>query len=644
MAFCSHKTLFGIMLYSIVIHFLALQHCCADANSTLVVNASNNARKIPNTFHGVFVEEINHAGAGGLWAELVSNRGFEAGAENNIFYPWTIIGNEASISVSISRSSCFDRNKAALIMEVYCGGHKPCPFGGVGISNPGYWGMNIEQGKWYKVVYHVKSEGKFDFQLSFTGVDVKKVASHITHVHGHGKWKRVETIVEAKATNHISSLQITTTRKGSYLLDQVSVMPLDTYKGHGFRKDLFQMVADLKPKFLRFPGGCYVEGAYLKDQFQWKDTIGPWEERPGHHDMWGYWSDDGFGFLEYLQLAEDLGAMPIWVFNAGISLNDGVNKSAIAPYVQDALDGIQFARGSPTSPWGSARAALGHPKPFDLRYVAVGNENCGQPDYEGNYLYFYEAIRSAYPDIQIISNCDASTSPLNHPSDLFDFHIYTDSNDIFSKSSHFDHTPRTGPKAFVSEYAVTKRDAGNGSLLAAVAEAAFLIGLEKNSDIVEMVSYAPLFLNINDRRWIPDAIVFNSYQVYGTPSYWVQKLFSESSGATFLDSTLNTKSNKLIASAIIWQNSMDKKNYLRIKVVNFETTSESLTIFINGLNLNVQQYGSTKTVFASNNVMDENSFLEPKKVVPQTSSLVNADKDLNVILSPYSVTSLDLLI
>ncbi|KAL2320587.1 hypothetical protein Fmac_029556 [Flemingia macrophylla] len=644
MASCSLRALFDVMVYSIVIHFLAFQHFCADANSTLVVNASNNARNISNTFHGVFFEEINHAGAGGLWAELVSNRGFEAGGQSNIFDPWTIIGNESSISVSISRSSCFERNKAALLMEVYCGGHKPCPFGGVGISNPGYWGMNIEQGKWYKVVYHVKSEGMFDFQLSFSGVDVKKVSSNILHVYGHGKWKKVETILEAKATNHISSIQITTTRKGSYLLDQVSVMPPDTYMGHGFRKDLFQMVADLNPKFLRFPGGCYVEGDYLKDQFQWKDTFGPWEERPGHYDTWGYWSDDGFGFLEYLQLAEDLGAMPIWVFNAGISLHDEVNTSAIAPYVQDALDGIQFARGSSSSPWGSARAALGHPKPFDLRYVAVGNENCDQASYEGNYLYFYEAIRSAYPDIQIISNCDASNSPLSHPSDLFDFHIYTDSNNMFSKSTHFDHTSRLGPKAFVSEYAVWKTDAGNGSLLAAVSEAAFLIGLEKNSDIVEMVSYAPLFLNINDRRWVPDAIVFDSYQVYGTPSYWVQKLFIESSGATFLDSTLDTKSDKLIASAIIWQNSTDKQNYLRIKVVNFGTTTESLTILINGLNLNVKQYGSTKTVLASNNVMDENSFLEPNKVVPQTSSLVNADKDLNVILSPYSVTSLDLLI
>ncbi|RDX76463.1 Alpha-L-arabinofuranosidase 1, partial [Mucuna pruriens] len=550
---CSLKASFDVMLYSFMIHFLAFQCCCADANSTLVIHASNKAtaRRIPNTFLGVFVEEINHAGAGGLWAELVSNRGFEARGSN--IYPWSIIGNESSISVLINRTSCFKRNKAALQMKVHCGGHKPCPSGGVGISNPGYWGMNIEQGKRYKVVYHVKSKRKFDLKLSFTGVDVIEVASNIRSVSRGRKWKRVERIVEAKATNHNSSLQITTTSEGSYLLDQVSAMPLHTYMGHGFRKDLFKMVADLKPKFLRFP--------------------------------------------------EDLGALPIWVFNAGISHKDEINTSAIAPYVQDVLDGIEFARGSSRSKWGYVRTALGHPKPFNLRYVAIGNEDCSHFNYQGNYMKFYFAVKSAYPDIKIISNCDASSTPLNHPADLFDFHIYTDSNGMFSKSTRFDHISRSGPK---------------------------------------MVSYAPLFSNINDRTWIPDAIVFDSYQLYGTPSYWVQKLFIESSGATFLDSTLNTtSSNKLIASSIIWQNSTDMKNYLRIKVVNFGTTMESLNIHIKGLNSNVQPYGSTKTLLASTNVMDENCFLESKKVATKTSLLEKVGKDMNVILSPYSVTSLD---
>nr|KYP64126.1 Alpha-L-arabinofuranosidase 2 [Cajanus cajan] len=428
MVFCSSKGSLGVMLYFLLIYFLAFQYCCVDANSTLVVNAATNAsaRRIPDTLFGVFFEEINHAGAGGLWAELVSNTGFEAGnpKKNLDIHPWKIIGDKSLISVSINRSSCFERNKAALQMVVHCGGYTPCPFGGVGISNPGYWGMNIEQGKRYKVVYHVKSEGKSDFQLSFKGVDVIVVSSNTTSVSGHEKWNKVETIVEANATNHISRLQITTTLQGSYLLDQVSALPLDTYKGHGFRKDLFQMVADLKPKFLRFPGGIYVEGGHLINQYRWKETIGPWEERPGHlNDYWNYWSDDGFGYFEYLQLAEDLGTLPVWVFNAGFARFNEINTSAIAPYVQDALDGIEFARGSPKSNWGSVRAAMGHPKPFNLRYVAVGNEDCDHFNYEGNYLRFHDAIRYAYPDIKIISNCDASTTPLKHPADLYDYHV-----------------------------------------------------------------------------------------------------------------------------------------------------------------------------------------------------------------------------
>ncbi|KAI5381406.1 hypothetical protein KIW84_UN0753 [Lathyrus oleraceus] len=358
--------------------FLVISTCHYGVNaneitSKLVIDAGSG-RLIPDTFFGAFFEEINHAGAGGLWAELVNNRGFEAeGSINGTsnIYPWTIIGeNQSSIIVSTERSSCFERNKIALRMDVLCH-RKSCPRGGVGISNPGF-------------------------------------------------------------------------------------------------------------------GECWSMG-----------------ERPGHYnDIWKYWTDDGFGYFEGLQ---------------------------------EALDGIEFARGSPESKWGSLRASMGHPKSFDLRYVGVGNEDCGKHNYQGNYLEFYKAIKDRYPDIQIISNCDGSQYPLNHPADLYDFHIYTNSKDMFSQYTKFDKAPRSGPKAYVSEYAVWKEDAGNGSLYAAVAEAAFLMGLEKNS-------------------WIPDAIVFNTYQNYGTPSYWLQQFFIDSNGAIFLNSTLYNSSSSIVASAIQYTN------------------------------------------------------------------------------------------
>ncbi|XP_020218716.1 alpha-L-arabinofuranosidase 1 [Cajanus cajan] len=650
-ASCSVSLLQLFIVVCLVFQCFAKNH--ADLSTTLIVNASDASGKpIPETLFGIFFEEINHAGAGGIWAELVSNRGFEAGGPNtpSNIDPWSVIGNGSLINVETDRTSFFDRNKVALRLEVLCDskGDNICPADGVGVYNPGFWGMNIEQGKKYKVVFYVRSTESLNLTVSLTGSNgVGNLASSVitgSALH-FSNWTKVETLLVAKETNRNSRLQLTTTTKGVIWLDQVSAMPLDTYKGHGFRSELVEMLADLKPKFIRFPGGCFVEGEWLRNAFRWKATVGPWEERPGHFgDVWMYWTDDGLGYFEFLQLAEDLDALPIWVFNNGVSHNDQVDTSAVLPFVQEALDGIEFARGDPTSKWGSLRAAMGHPEPFDLRYVAVGNEDCGKKNYRGNYLEFYKAIRNAYPDIQIISNCDGSSRPLDHPADMYDYHVYTNANDMFSRANAFDRTSRDGPKAFVSEYAVTGKDAGTGSLLAALAEAGFLIGLEKNSDAVEMVSYAPLFVNANDRRWNPDAIVFNSFQHYGTPSYWVQQFFSESSGATLLSTSLQaTSSNSLVASAITFQSSVDKKNYIRIKVVNFGTNAVNLKISIAGLEPNSLQLSGSQTVLTSANVMDENSFSQPNKVVPNQSLLKNVGKDMNVTVPPRSFTSFDLL-
>ncbi|WJX25498.1 aspartate-semialdehyde dehydrogenase-like protein [Trifolium repens] len=644
---------YGILLL-IILSFNAIEAQPLQT-AKLIVNTSNSlGKQIPNTFMGVFFEEINHAGAGGLWAELVSNRGFEAGGENDPsnIHPWTIIGDKSTILVSIDQTSCFKRNKNALKMEVHCDNSYSCPSDGVGISNPGFWGMNIEKGKKYKVIFYVRSTEEIDLKISFVGSeDGVKLASTDKNLGIDGNastWRKVEHVFEANATNHNSSLQITTTRKGVMWLDQISAMPLDTYKGHGFRTDIFQLVEDLKPKILRFPGGCYVEGNVTKNAFRWKQTIGPWENRPGHYgDVWNYWTDDGFGFYEGLLLAEDLNALPIWVFYNGISHSEHVNISDISPLVQEALDGIEFAKGSPTSKWGSIRASMGHPKPFDLRYVAIGNEECDwrKPIYLENYPKFYDAIKQAYPDIQIISNCDASGQPLNHHADLYDYHRYPKSaKEMFYMAQDFDHASRAGPKAFVSEYALTGEEARYGTLLAAVAEAGFLIGLEKNSDVVSMVNYAPLFVNANDRRWNPDAIVFNSHQVYGTPSYWLLKLFKESSGATILNSVLQTDSTTLItASAISWKSSIDGKSVLRIKIVNLENKAVSIGISIEGLESSVVLSKSTKTVLTSSNPMDENSFSQPNKVVPKESPFKNAGQKMNVQIDPYSVTLFDML-
>lgn len=620
----------------------------------LNVDASpQTARKMPDKMFGIFFEEINHAGAGGLWAELVSNRGFEAGGPNtpSNIDPWFIIGNESSIIVGTDRTSCFERNPIALRMEVLCGskGTNVCPPGGVGVYNPGYWGMNIERRKGYKVSLHIRSSDAVSLTVSLTSSDgLHKLASRT--ITGGKKqfanWKKIQFRLYSSQNNTNSRLQITTTKTGVVWLDQVSVMPSDTYMGHGFRKDLASMLANLKPQFLKFPGGNYAMGTYLRNAFHWGETVGPWEERPGHvNDAWGYWTDDGLGFFEFLQLAEDLGASPVWVVNDGASINEEVPTAIIASLVKDVVDGIEFARGGANTTWGSVRAAMGHPQPFKLDYVSIGNQECWMLYYRGNYQKFYSAIKAAYPDINIISSCDKSTISASNPADLYDVHVYASSANMFSRSSMFDNTPRSGPKAIVSEYAVTGNDAGKGTLVAALAEAAFLVGLEKNSDVVEMASCAPLFVNDNDRRWSPDAIVFNSWQHYGCPNYWMLHFFKDSSGATFHPTTTQVSNyDQMVASTITWQSPKDKSTYLKIKVVNFGSKAVDLNITVTGLESGIKSSGSKKTVLTSATPLDENSFEQPEKVAPVSSPVADAKQQMGVSVSPYSLTSFDLLL
>ncbi|GJN07087.1 hypothetical protein PR202_ga24880 [Eleusine coracana subsp. coracana] len=452
-------------------------------------------------------------------------------------------------------------------MEVLC---DKCPAGGVGIYNPGFWGMNIEEGKTYNLVMYVRSPESVELRASLT-------------------CSRPSGALQNLASAYIQDIDMT-----------------NWTKGHGFRKELIHMLLDLKPRFLRFPGGCFVEGNRLRNAFRWKETIGPWEERPGHYgDVWNYWTDDGLGFYEFLQKT--------WAQPLSGSL------------MLDVLDSLEFARGDDKSTWGSVRAAMGHPKRFPLKYVAIGNEDCPKEFYQGNYIKFYNAIREAYPDIQIISNCDDSSMPLEHPADLYDFHIYTSAVDLFLMKNRFDRTSRTGAKVFVSEYAVNyPEDAGNGSLLASLAEAAFLTGLEKNSS-----------------KWKPDAIVFNSWQQYGTPSYWMQTFFRESSGAVIHPTTITSSySNSVAASAITWRDT--ENSFLRVKIVNFGSRAVNLTISATGLHAGVNAMKSRVTVMTSSNVMDENSFSNPNKVVPVTTELPDAGEEMQAVLGPYSFTSFDL--
>jgi alpha-L-arabinofuranosidase len=312
-------------------------------------------------------------------------------------------------------------------------------------------------------------------------------------------------------------------------LNIVSLFPDDTYKHrpNGLRRDLGELVEAMHPAFMRFPGGCYVEGGdYTANAFRWKNTIGDIAERPGHANaIWRYWSTDGLGYEEYLQLCEDIHAVPLFVVNVGMAHREAVAISKMDPFIQDALDGIEYANGPVTSKWGAERAKNGHPEPFGLKYIEIGNENGWgkwHADYTARYKLMYDAIKAKYPEIQTIA-----TTRIDEPMDIIDDHVYQAPAWFWGNLHQYDLTPRDRkPIVYVGEYADTI-DCGKGNLRAALAEAAYMTGFERNSDVVKMSSYAPMFVQTNDRRWNPDAMVFDSSRSFGTPSYWVQALYAQ---------------------------------------------------------------------------------------------------------------------
>ena len=328
---------------------------------------------------------------------------------------------------------------------------------------------------------------------------------------------------------------IRASKAGTFWLDMVSLMPAKTWKGHGLRPDLCEMLVGLKPAFVRFPGGCWVEGDTMAQAYRWKKTIGDISEREPLWNIWGYRATHGLGYHEYLQLAEDLGAEPLFCINVGMSHREVVPMDKMDEYVQDALDAIEYANGPASSQWGALRAKAGHPAPFNLKYMEIGNEN-GGPAYHERWPLFYKAIKAKYPDIQLIANVWGGY-PTNEMPEIVDEHYYSTPEFFMHNAGKYDTYNREGPKIFVGEYAVTQ-NCGAGNLRGAVGEAAFMTGLERNSDVVIMASYAPLFVNVNHKRWNPDLINFDSSRVYGLPSYYVQQMFAQNRGDRVLPITI----------------------------------------------------------------------------------------------------------
>ncbi len=488
--------------------------------ATVDVQVDKPDHPVSPALWGIFFEDINLSADGGVYPELVRNRSFDASGRPEY---WKAVGDGASSTqMAIDDSQPLNpMNRTSLRVRSRDKWT---------IENEGYWGMNIVQGDGYTLKLAARATDGFDGPITarLVGEDGNELATG-TISRLSDRWNTHTLDLTAAGSDPKAKLELSGAGGGGALfLDMVSLLPNKTWKNHGMRPDLCEMLVDLKPSFFRFPGGCWVEGEDMAHMNKWKNTIGNIAERVPLYNIWGYMATHGLGYHEYLQLSEDLGAEPLFCINVGMSHREVAPMAQMGQWVQDALDAIEYANGPVDSVWGGLRAANGHPEPFNLKYVEIGNENGGEA-YRERWPLFVKAIHEKYPDIVLVANHWQGGYPQDPMPQVVDEHYYNTPEFFMQQANRYDDYDRKGPKIFVGEYAVT-RNGGAGNLRAAIGEAAFMTGIERNSDVVVMACYAPLFVNVNHRRWNPDLINFDSEKAYGLPGYYAQKMFSDHRG------------------------------------------------------------------------------------------------------------------
>lgn len=618
----------------------------------LEVDASKSIAKIQPTMYGIFFEDINFAADGGIYAELIKNRSFEfplpkMGWKEPNSLRYTLNGESGFGSIIKKKGNPANRNFLRVMVN---------KAEGYELLNEGFHGMGIKAKAKYDLSFmaaHQKGNlSAIKFQLI---AETGEVIGETTVSLSGEDWKMYEAVIVPTATAPKAQLKITFNDAGSVDLDMVSLFPQDTWKGRkkGLRKDLVQLLNDMKPGFLRFPGGCIVEGRTLAQRYQWKKTVGPITERTALINRWNtefahrpapdYFQSFGLGFYEYFLLSEDLGAAPMPILGCGMAcqFNSGelVPMDELDPYIQDALDLIEFANGDVKSDWGKIRAEMGHPEPFNMKYIGLGNEQWG-PEYIERYKVFAKAIKEKYPEIVVIS-----TSGPFPEGDLFEYgmgeliklqaeivdeHYYRAPEWFTENADRYDNYDRNGPKIFAGEYAaqsvqITSPDNKN-DWNCALSEAAFMTGLERNADVVVMTSYAPLMAHDEGWQWTPDLIWFNNLESYGTANYYVQKMFSNHAGTDLLNITQNgaqlTGQDELFVSAVKDANT----NELFIKVVNTADQLKNISIKILGPNTSTE---ASVLTMASDDMAAVNSFESPQKISPKETKLALAKGVLN---------------
>ena len=637
---------------------LLLGTCLASQAQTnnFDINLKKLGAPIQPTMYGIFFEDINFAADGGLYAELVKNRSFEFPVDP--LQGWTAFGN-----VKVREDGPFDRNPHYVRLADPGHAHKH-----TGLENNGFFGIGLKEGAQYRFSVWARVPDGGNATIRVELIDRENMGERQAYVQqrvniSSAEWKKYEIVLTSPVTDPKATLRIfLQSRETPVDLEHISLFPVDTWMGHenGMRKDLAQALYDLHPGIFRFPGGCIVEGTELETRYNWKNSVGPVENRPINENRWEYTFDYrffpdyfqsyGLGFYEFFLLSEEIGSEPLPIISCGLACqfqND--DESAHVPvdelqdYIQDALDLIEFANGDVNTTWGALRAEMGHPAPFNLKFLGVGNEQWGET-YPAHLEPFVKAIRAKYPDIKIVgsSGPDSEGKQFDYlwpemkklGADLVDEHFYRPYDWFLSQGARYDNYDRKGPKVFAGEYACHARGKKWNHFYASLLEAAFMTGLERNADIVHMATYAPLFAHVEGWQWRPDLIWFDNLNTMRTVSYYVQQLYSQYKGANALTLTMNKKNvtgaegqNGLFASAVA------DGNKVYVKVVNTSETAQSVNLNFTGLKKNEVLKG-VKSIRLTTDKLEEDNIEDPYNILPQEVAFNASGQSIDVTVEP----------
>jgi len=620
---------------AVIITALSAAAVSAQPQASLNVEVNRTKAAASPMLYGLMTEEINYSYDGGLYAELIRNRTFRSDWSGIL--NWYLIekgSSSAKLTVDNGDGPSAALHNSAKIEVTKADANSPA-----GVLNEGYWGMAVRPNTRYRGSFYARSSSDSALPVRIALVADQSgdvLASTSVEVTGTA-WKQYQFDLRSgkAAASPENHFELTIARPATLWLQLVSLFP-PTYhdRPNGNRIDIMEKLAAMRPAFLRFPGGNYLEGGRIDQRFDWKKMIGPLVGRPTHPTTWSYHSTDGMGLLEFLEWCEDLRMQPVLAVYAGYSLGGQVVKPGpdLDQYVQDAIEEIEYVTGGPETTWGAVRARDGHPAPFSLHYVEIGNEDNFDRarTYDGRYAQFYKAIKAKYPNLQVIA-----TMPVKGITpDVIDDHYYKREQGMFEESKHYDATDRNGPKIFVGEWA-TREGSPTPNFGAALGDAAFLTGLERNSDVVIMAAYAPLFVNVNPggMQWSSDLIGYDALNSYGSPSYYTQVMFASCLGDHTLTSSLAGAGERFFYSATA------SPNKLCLKLVNASSAEQSVAITLQGVG--AASHTARVSTLHANTIWATNTIQAPARIVPVNSTLKINGERLPYVVPPYSIQVLE---